>query len=527
MMFKKYVVFGALLLVALAGFSQAKMKVESFKELSNDMDARIHHRVEDTGVMGGADAPLIKIVASNPVKFNDFEFDGGTAGIVKTEEKLGEIWVYPSVGAIRITIKHRHFGVLRLYEYPTGPLQEGAVYEMRLTVGKVTTIINETVNTQWAIIDSDPEGATVFLNNVNTGEQTPFQRELMPGEYEFKLEKANYKTYLGKFELTGDEKKRIQAELAPNFADIEIVVEPPGLKNAVTIDGVKQGRAAPFTARLSEGDHVVGIDHPKYYPVKRAVTVVAQQDGDQKFVLRPRTGTLRIVANVIDAEIVLTDDEGNVSRHTAPVTIRDALIGDYQISISKEGYQTHTARATVMENETASVKEKMVKIPRKQPTIYDTGTATTDTEVEENKPPPPKREKTGLKIVLEGGGYVYEKNDEPKISYTTSGTMLYRGRKFALGGGAVYYLPPEDEEWIIFPMADLKIYPNGMSSGFVGFRAGGIDEKNRFGEINLGTGLKGLYISMHLQYNQRSIMENNYNKDIQQLFFGVRLGLVL
>lgn len=47
----------------------------------------------------------------------DFEFEANL-GIVKTEKKVSEIWIYVPVGTRRINVKHPRFGILRHYEIP-------------------------------------------------------------------------------------------------------------------------------------------------------------------------------------------------------------------------------------------------------------------------------------------------------------------------------------------------------------------------------------------------------------------------
>jgi thiamine phosphate synthase YjbQ (UPF0047 family) len=104
-----------------------------------------------------------------------FKFEAGTLGITAVEKKTGEYWVYVPYGSRKITIKHDKLGVLRDYIYPE-PIKKATVYEMVLTTGKVVTIVEEPkIPTQFLIITSEPEGATVFINE-HWWEQTPFSK---------------------------------------------------------------------------------------------------------------------------------------------------------------------------------------------------------------------------------------------------------------------------------------------------------------------------------------------------------------
>lgn len=58
-------------------------------------------------------------------------FDVGSLGIVKTESKKGETWVYVPEGVKRITISHRRFGVLRDYDLGQA-LKQAKTYSLEL-----------------------------------------------------------------------------------------------------------------------------------------------------------------------------------------------------------------------------------------------------------------------------------------------------------------------------------------------------------------------------------------------------------
>ncbi|MGC9331964.1 MAG: PEGA domain-containing protein [Bacteroidales bacterium] len=83
-------------------------------------------------------------------------------------------------GLRKITIKHPELGMLRNYIYPEA-IKKATVYEMVLTTGKVVTTVEEVENpTQYLIITSEPEGATVFIDEQQVG-TTTFQRKYEEG----------------------------------------------------------------------------------------------------------------------------------------------------------------------------------------------------------------------------------------------------------------------------------------------------------------------------------------------------------
>ena len=100
--------------------------VASFRDLPNDVSAFINP-VRD---LNDEDCALLKIVGPA-----DFVFST-PLGIVKREDKTGEIWLYLPHGSRKITIKHAEWGVLRDYGFPS-KLESHKTYELALLYPQV------------------------------------------------------------------------------------------------------------------------------------------------------------------------------------------------------------------------------------------------------------------------------------------------------------------------------------------------------------------------------------------------------
>ncbi|MGM9813062.1 MAG: PEGA domain-containing protein, partial [Muribaculaceae bacterium] len=125
----------SLLMCGMAAVAQS-LSVTSFKPLPNDLTAN------NAGTMvkdqNGEVAALIKVVTTQ----TGFAFEGGMAGIVKTQQRTGEIWVYVPHGIQKITILHQTLGVLRDYYFPCA-IEEARTYEMVLASGEVRTVVTQ------------------------------------------------------------------------------------------------------------------------------------------------------------------------------------------------------------------------------------------------------------------------------------------------------------------------------------------------------------------------------------------------
>lgn len=116
--------FIATLTALMAGITPAwgqRFSVASFRVLPNDVSAFITP-VRD---LNDEDCGLLKVIASA-----DFAFSA-PLGIVKREDKVGEIWLYVPHGSKKITLKHPAWGVMRDYVFPCR-IESHKTYEMRI-----------------------------------------------------------------------------------------------------------------------------------------------------------------------------------------------------------------------------------------------------------------------------------------------------------------------------------------------------------------------------------------------------------
>ena len=118
------------------------LSVASFKPLTNDLTANIAGSQEKD--QNGDIAALIKVVTSQ----TGFSFEGGMAGIVKTRQEVGEIWVYVPHGIKKFTIKHPQLGMVRDYYFPCA-IEAARTYELVLTSGEIQTTIKQDIGVSY------------------------------------------------------------------------------------------------------------------------------------------------------------------------------------------------------------------------------------------------------------------------------------------------------------------------------------------------------------------------------------------
>jgi len=147
-----------------------KITIEDFQKLDRDMSARTANMRDINGEL----CALLKIETTE----KGFHFQGL---VERTEQKVGEIYVYISPGMRFMTIKHPDFGMLRNYEFPQ-TIESGVVYRMKLSteakevkmdtanIGKVVdNKLNELLEKKLSEIDLNKEkqAKTINIQQIN------------------------------------------------------------------------------------------------------------------------------------------------------------------------------------------------------------------------------------------------------------------------------------------------------------------------------------------------------------------------
>ena len=318
------------------------LDVSGFVALTNDMTARTLAPVRDAN---GDLTALIKVVTVQ----DGFIFEGGSLGIVKAEQKEGEWWVYIPSGARTITIRHPRLGVLRNYAYPVA-ITSGAVYEMKLVHGVVETVIRERqILSEFVVIESDPSGADVYLNNEPVG-KTPFSSDKPEGRYEWRVETSLYLPEAGVFELKAGEKVNLNVVLKPNFGSLFITTLPEG-DAEILINGMRMNKSTPATIPdLPTGEHTLTLSHPWYETKTQKVTVLAGETQNVEVAMKPNFADLTIVAEA-NEEVFLNGSKKGSGTWNGRVSP-----GVYQVEVRKASHKSASRQLSLKSGDKESIK---------------------------------------------------------------------------------------------------------------------------------------------------------------------------
>ena len=343
------------LTVAMQTMAQG-MKVVEFKLLENDLTANT--RGTEKMDQNGERAALIKIQTPE----RGFTFDGGSLGIVATEEHAGEIWLYVPRRAQKLIVQHPAFGVMRDFFYPIS-VSGGRTYEMLIDIG----------TGRYTNITSQVAGSTIYVDNERLGEAPIYNKYLNFGKHKIEAKKDRYEGEMEVYITTNDDTKQAKAfnveqrDMSDHFGDVMVTVDN---KADIWFEGKNMGNGL-WQTQLREGTYVVETQKADCDPEKTSFTVIAQQKNNIKAASpTPHTGRLSIYTRPRNAQAILNgrDPIDLTEVHTLP-------IGTYQLAFSRKGYVERSQEFTVRHNQTTrdTVTLERVKYVKPQSFYFGAG----------------------------------------------------------------------------------------------------------------------------------------------------------
>ena len=282
-----------LFVIGIVNVHAQKLNVESFVAKTNDITARTQPRQD----INGNDCALIKV----QLAASGAEFGGNVVSNVSYNKS--EYLVYMSQGSKRLSVKLDGYLPLEacFEEYGIKALEGKTTYVMTISGASVARQIEAPkIKTGWIVLESEPSGASVFINDEFVGNTPLSNYKQAYGTYQYRLESPNYHPATGTIELkTGRFEQKIA--LKPAFGSISVKSNIAGAK--IVLDGKQTGKQAPATlTEIPSGSHTVSLQMDKYAPRQLEVMVEDGQTANVSLTLDARYA--RITINSLDgAEI--------------------------------------------------------------------------------------------------------------------------------------------------------------------------------------------------------------------------------
>ena len=333
-----------LFFTCLVAFAQ-NVSVKSFKPLPMDMTAISLEgkRLDQNGEV----AALIKVVTTE----KDFSFEGGTLGIVDSQQRKGEVWVWVPRGLRKITILHEKLGVLRDYRFPV-EIEAERTYEMVLTTAKIETIVKEEVHQQYLTFQISPANATLEVNDKlwsvdNDGIATKYVEF---GTYTYRVRAADYFTDAGVVTVDDpDNTKFVTVTLKPDFAEVTLKVDADA---EIWVNNEKKGIRI-WKGNLGNGVYKMECKQACHETSTVSKEITAEMNGQTITLPAPTPiyGSLNVESNPNMATVYIDGKEMGKT----PKSINEILIGKHEVRIIKDGYAKHTETVVISKGERKQV----------------------------------------------------------------------------------------------------------------------------------------------------------------------------
>src|SRR6218665_1030570 len=198
-------------------------------------------------------------------------------------------------------------------------------------------------------IAAEPEnGAGVFIDDVELPKKTPCKSGVLKSGIHRVTCRLNMYQPKSIDILIEDGKTTHQTMiLTPNFSFITIVSQPLA---DIYIDGVKTGEGK-YTGRILPGRHTIEGKLAQHASDEQDIETAAGKDTVINLALRPIEGNVDIISHPIGASLYIND----ALKGTTPLTLNKMLVGVYQLSLVKTGFETVSRNIEVQEGKTTEV----------------------------------------------------------------------------------------------------------------------------------------------------------------------------
>jgi len=228
-----------------------------------------------------------------------------------------------------------------------------------IIVSKDQVVFNETlseVDLQQVLIKSTPEGARIYLDNVEKG-LTDDGFFLYPGQYRLKLIKPGYLEANETITVTEGGRNTFSYTLSKNSGSLSLNVTPPDAKVLIN----KEDYSNRSNIELAPGRYKIEISKSGYHPQSETITIERGRTLSKTYNLTAKTGKLQFKVKPLSAKVTLKQNGRTVQSWTGMKYIKDLPVGDYELECSDSGYGAQTKKITINERRTTVTEIKLRK----------------------------------------------------------------------------------------------------------------------------------------------------------------------
>jgi hypothetical protein len=245
------------------------------------------------------------------------------------------------------------------------PMYNATAGKVEITGENAREELNLTLSPNFGTADitTTPEtGASIVIDGEPVNSKTPTTGiKLKPGTHRATLKLPMYQPITKEFSITAGQTTNLSVELTPSFATVTINTSPAA---DIYIDAEKVGTGT-YTGRVMGGLHSFSASKENYNEAKQQLELETGKNKTINLTLQPKTGTLDIMTKPMNATIKLN----GVEKGKTPNTLKGLMIGQYNLTLEKNGFDALSKTITITENKTTQLNETLISQKQKQPVV--------------------------------------------------------------------------------------------------------------------------------------------------------------
>jgi formylglycine-generating enzyme len=194
-------------------------------------------------------------------------------------------------------------------------------------------------------IETNPAGATVFLDDVNCG-TTPLEFFYQEGDYRLRIVSDNHAAIEEIIEVR--EPQTVKSYILEDIRGSLTIKTGPNSRIFINNEAYPQGVT---NLKLPPQLTQIRITTPKAQDITRSVVVREKEHQELELYPQIDTGTIGVSVMPLDAQVELTGDSGERFSSQGSQTFRDVPIGMYELEIKADKHKTHKESFEVKKDE--------------------------------------------------------------------------------------------------------------------------------------------------------------------------------
>jgi hypothetical protein len=208
----------------------------------------------------------------------------------------------------------------------------------------------------WIAVDTgEVQGAEIHVDGEPVGLRSPDTvKGVACGQHTVTVHKELYRAQPRKVQVASGDVAKVQLELVPNFASLEVLSKPGGAE--VWLDGEKAGKTPLKLARTEAGRHRLEVRLADYATAERKVVLRPGGESVQRFTLKPDFGSLVVEApEGAEATVWLDGD----ALGPAPVELKRVVAGRHTVRVTAELYRPFERKVMVRPGRPTRIRARL------------------------------------------------------------------------------------------------------------------------------------------------------------------------